>query len=79
MTAAAVLVHTRNAPTSDSVDGAEQGVVSVHLLGLFDTTARCSCGWAGGRRYLKAAAEQDAWAHSMQDRCRVSSPLVLTW
>jgi hypothetical protein len=68
MSATALLVHpARTSPN----------VVSVHLLGLFDTTARCSCGWAGRRRFLKAAAEQDAWAHAMQVGCEVSSPLVL--
>lgn len=79
MSATALLVNARKAPQSVSVGGSEQGVVSVHLLGLFSTTARCSCGWAGRRRFLKAAAEQDAWVHSMQDRCAVSSPLVLAW
>lgn len=64
-------------PTGLLVDRA--GVVSVHVLGLGNTAARCSCGWAGRRRLLKAAAEQDAWTHSMHDRCDVSSPLVLTW
>ena len=58
---------------------ADHGVVSVHRLGPFDTTARCSCGWSGRRRLIKAAAEQDAWTHAMQDRCEVSSPLVLVW
>lgn len=57
----------------------QTGVVSVHVLGLGNTAARCSCGWAGRRRFLKAAAEQDAWTHSMHDRCDVSSPLVLAW
>ncbi|MBJ7339179.1 hypothetical protein [Mycolicibacterium sp.] len=59
--------------------GSDQGVVSVHRLGLGNTTAWCSCGWAGHRRLLSAAAEQDAWAHSMQDGCMVSFPLVLSW
>ena len=56
-----------------------RGVVSVHRLGLADTTARCSCGWGGRRRFLVAAAEQDAWSHAVTDRCLVSTPLVLTW
>jgi hypothetical protein len=55
------------------------GVVSVHDLGFAHSIAACSCGWAGRRRYLKAAAEQDAWTHSMHDHCTVSTPLVLTW
>ncbi len=55
------------------------GVVSVHNLGFGSSTAACSCGWAGGRRRLKAAATQDAWAHCLLDRCSVSSPLVVVW
>jgi hypothetical protein len=55
------------------------GVASVHNLGFAHSTAACSCGWTGRRRYLKAAAEQDAWAHCMHDRCTVSSPLVIGW
>lgn len=53
------------------------GVVSVHRYGIGRSTATCSCGWAGRRRRLMAAAEQDAWVHSMHARCVVSSPLVL--
>lgn len=60
-------------------DGSRRGVVSVHLRGLANSSASCSCGWAGRRRILRAAAEQDAWAHSVQDRCEVSCPLVLAW
>jgi hypothetical protein len=55
------------------------GVASVHNLGFAHSTAACSCGWTGRRRYLKAAAEQDAWVHCMHDRCAVSSPLVIGW
>lgn len=55
------------------------GVVAVHNLGFGHSTAACSCGWAGRRRRLKAAAEQDAWMHSMLARCDVSCPLVLAW
>lgn len=58
---------------------ADCDVVSVHRLGLFDTTARCSCGWSGRRRLIKAAAEQDAWTHAMEDSCEVSTPLVFDW
>ena len=56
---------------------APHGVVSVHILGFANAVPACSCGWAGRRRYLKAAAEQDAWAHAMHDRCSVSSPLLI--
>jgi hypothetical protein len=55
------------------------GVVSVRYLGFGRSTAACSCGWAGRRRRLKAAATQDAWAHCLLDRCSVSSPLVVVW
>jgi hypothetical protein len=55
------------------------GVVSVHNLGFGRSMAVCSCGWAGQRRRLKAAATQDAWTHCLLDRCSVSSPLVVVW
>jgi hypothetical protein len=73
MSATALLVDVETAPLD------EQGVVSVHRLGVGHTTAGCSCGWAGRRRLLRAAAEQDAWAHAATDRCAVSSPLVYAW
>jgi len=57
----------------------EVGVASVRRLGPLNATAACSCGWSGRRRRLTAAAEQDAWAHAMQDSCEVSCPLVLSW
>jgi hypothetical protein len=67
-------------PATDAVASAHGlGVVSVHALGFGNTTAWCSCGWAGRRRLLKAMALQDAWTHSMQERCDVSHPLVLAW
>jgi hypothetical protein len=55
----------------------ERGVVAVHHYGFAHSTAVCSCGWRGRRRYLKAAAEQDAWLHSMHDKCVVAVPLVI--
>jgi hypothetical protein len=55
------------------------GIASVHNLGFGRSTASCSCGWEGRRRRLKAAAEQDAWMHSMRRGCEVSCPLVLAW
>jgi hypothetical protein len=55
------------------------GIVSVHNLGVGRSTAACSCGWAGRRRRLKAAATQDAWTHCLLDKCSVSSPLVVVW
>ena len=61
----------------DQGDLVSHGIVSVHHYGLGRSRAACSCGWAGGRRRLMAAAEQDAWVHCMQERCVVSSPLVL--
>ena len=53
----------------------EQGVVAVCHYGLGHSMAACSCGWTGRRRYLKAAAEQDAWLHSIHEKCAVAVPL----
>jgi hypothetical protein len=63
----------------DRSEPCPHGVVSVHNLGFAHSIAACSCGWTGRRRHLKAAAEQDAWVHSMHEKCTVSTPLVLTW
>ncbi|ANE80539.1 hypothetical protein A7U43_15540 [Mycobacterium adipatum] len=52
------------------------GTVYVYNRGFGHSTATCSCGWAGQRRRLKAAAEQDAWSHCAQQGCAVSVPLV---
>ena len=52
------------------------GTVYVLSRGWGHSTAGCSCGWSGRRRRLKAAAEQDAWAHSAHHGCAVSVPLV---
>jgi len=52
-------------------------MVAVHNYGLAHSAAVCSCGWTGRRRYLKAAAEQDAWMHSIHENCTVSVPLVM--
>ncbi len=57
-------------------DARAVGVVGVQDLGFAHCTAVCSCGWAGKRRYLKAAAEQDAWMHSIREHCAVAVPLV---
>lgn len=53
------------------------GVVAVHKLTFAYSTAVCTCGWTGRRRYLKAAAQQDAWMHSIHNKCVVSVPLVM--
>jgi hypothetical protein len=55
----------------------EHGVVAVRHYGFGHSEAACSCGWAGRRRYLKAAAEQDAWMHSVHDKCGIAVPLVI--
>jgi len=55
----------------------EHGVVAVQNYGFGHSTAACSCGWTGRRRYLKAAAEQDAWVHAMHEKCAVAVPLVV--
>jgi hypothetical protein len=73
------------AATIDAVDAGdlprpdvlEHGVVAVYNYGFGHSTAACSCGWTGRRRYLKAAAEQDAWVHSMFEKCEISVPLVI--
>jgi hypothetical protein len=58
-------------------DPVEHGVVAVHNYGFWHSRAACSCGWRGRRRYLKAAAEQDAWLHAMHRKCAVAVPLVI--
>jgi hypothetical protein len=58
-------------------DRGEYGVVGVHNHGFGHSQAVCSCGWSGRRRYLKAAAQQDAWAHFARERCAVAVPLVI--
>ncbi len=55
----------------------DHGVVAVHHYRFGHSTAMCSCGWAGRRRYLKAAAEQDAWVHAMHQKCDIAVPLVI--
>ncbi len=70
----ALIVEAGNFPEPDSV---ALGVVAVHEYGFARSAAVCTCGWAGRRRYLKAAAEQDAWMHSIHDSCIVSVPLVM--
>jgi hypothetical protein len=58
-------------------DVLEHGLVAVRNDGLGHSAAACTCGWTGRRRYLKAAAELDAWVHSMHEKCAVSVPLVI--
>jgi hypothetical protein len=53
------------------------GVVAVFDYGFAHVAAVCSCGWTGRRRYLKAAAQVDAWEHSIDEKCDVSVPLVI--
>jgi hypothetical protein len=55
----------------------QHGVVAVHNYRFGHSMAACSCGWVGRRRYLKAAAEQDAWLHSMHEKCEIAVPLVI--
>jgi hypothetical protein len=58
-------------------DALQHGVVAVFDYGFGHTMAACSCGWAGRRRYLKAAAAQDAWVHAMHQKCDIAVPLVI--
>jgi len=64
----------------DAVDtkrsGVAERIVVVRDFGFAHCTATCTCGWTGRRRYLKAAAEQDAWMHSIHEQCAVAVPLV---
>jgi hypothetical protein len=53
------------------------GVVAVLDYGFAHSAAMCSCGWTGRRRYLRAAANMDAWEHSLHEKCDVSVPLVI--
>ena len=53
------------------------GVVAVRNYGFGHSTAGCSCGWTGRRRYLMAAAQQDAWVHSIHEKCEIAVPLVI--
>jgi hypothetical protein len=53
------------------------GLAAVHNYGFGHSMAACSCGWTARRRYLKAAAKQDVWVHSMHEKCDISIPLVI--
>ncbi|GAA2426163.1 hypothetical protein A7G45_15390 [Mycolicibacterium llatzerense] len=50
--------------------------VGVHVRGLGCSYATCTCGWTARPRHLRAAAEQDAWTHSMESGCALAFPLV---
>jgi hypothetical protein len=52
------------------------GVVEVLEYGFAHIAAICSCGWTGKRHYFKAAANMDAWEHSMHEKCHVAVPLA---
>ena len=58
-------------------DSPDHGVVSVLDYGFAHFAAMCSCGWTGRRRFLKAAANLDAWEHSVHEKSDVSVPLVM--
>jgi hypothetical protein len=47
-------------------------VIAVYNYRLNRSQARCSCGWDGQRRYLKALAAQDAWTHATHAKCGLS-------
>jgi hypothetical protein len=70
----AVPIDAGLAPRPDSI---VYGRVPVHDYGFAHCTAVCTYGSSGRRRYLKAAAEQDAWMHSIHEKCVVSVPLVM--
>jgi hypothetical protein len=52
------------------------GTARVTTFGFGHCAASCTCGWGGKRRHLKAAAEQDAWMHSIHGHCVVAVRLV---
>jgi len=72
--AAPIAIDAGDLPRPDALD---HGVVAVCNYGFGHSTAACSCGWTGRRRYLNAAAAQDAWMHSMHEKCAISTPLVI--
>jgi hypothetical protein len=49
---------------------------AVYRLRIGSYVAECSCGWSAPRRLLKAAACQDAWAHTAQHGCQLRHPLI---
>lgn len=55
----------------------KKGTATVHRRNVGNYRAECSCGWTAPRRWLKAAACQDAWIHAAQEGCEVSYPLVV--
>jgi hypothetical protein len=67
-------IHAGDPPRPEVL---EHGLVAVHNYGFAHLAAACSCGWTGRRRYLKAAAQQDAWVHAMHEKCDISVPLVI--
>jgi hypothetical protein len=73
----AARIDAANACDLPRPDVLPHGLVAVHNYGFGHSVATCSCGWTGRRRYLKAAAKQDAWLHSMHEKCDISIPLVI--
>lgn len=73
----ALPIDVLDAGDSPRPDDLQLGVVAVRNYGFGHSAAACSCGWSGRRRYLKAAAEQDAWVHSMHEKCEIAVPLVI--
>lgn len=63
--------------TGDIPSRLSPGVVAVLEYGFARFAATCSCGWASKRRLLRAAANIDAWEHSLHEKCDVSVPLVI--
>lgn len=51
-------------------------MIAVYDYELGSSNVVCVCEWLGPRRYLKAFATQDAWAHPVRWMCPVSVPLV---
>ena len=70
-------IDVRYADDQPGPDVLGHGLVAVHNYGFGHSSAACSCGWTGRRHFLKAAAEQDAWLHSIHEKCAISVPLVI--
>jgi hypothetical protein len=54
------------------------GVSAVLHYGFAHFAATCSCGWAGRRRYLKAAAQVDALQHAAHENGDAAVPFVVS-
>jgi hypothetical protein len=57
-------------PRTDGISGRPEpatGTVAIIEYGFAHHTAICSCGWTGRRRFVRAAANLDAWGHCARE------------